>query len=103
MDNKFPFLETEVWAPIYKRSFHITKEPYLQSFQYKILNRILNNNENLYKWKLQNSNECKLCGEVDGVEHHSFYCNKSRIFCTRLKDWMITKLGYSFELTLCVK
>ena len=99
--NIFPFLETEDWAPIFKRSFHITKEPYLQSFQYKILNRILNNNENLYKWKIQNSNECNLCGEVDGVEHHLFYCNKSRMFWTRLKEWMITNLGYGFELTVC--
>ena len=99
--NTFPFLETEEWSPIFKRTFYITKEPYLQSFEYKILNRILNTNENLYKWKIQNSSECKLCGEVDGVEHHLFYCNKSKSFWTSLKNWMVDNLGYGFELTVC--
>ena len=99
--NTFPFLETEEWSPIFKRTFYITKEPYLQSFQYKILNRILNTNENLYKWKIQNSSECKLCGEVDGVEHHLFYCNKSKSFWTSLKNWMVNNLGFGFELTVC--
>ena len=89
----------EEWSPILKRTFYITKEPYLQSFQYKILNRILNTNENLYKWKIQNSNECKLCG--DSVEHRIFYCNKSKSFWTKLKNWMIDNLGYGFELTVC--
>ena len=37
MDKNFPFLEKEEWSPIFKRTFEVTKEPYLQSFQYKIL------------------------------------------------------------------
>ena len=36
--NIFPFLETEEWDTIFVRTFKITKETYLQSFQYKILN-----------------------------------------------------------------
>ena len=99
--NMFPFLETEDWTPIFKRAFDITKEPYLQSFQYKILNRILNTNENLHKWKILNSSECKFCGEVDVIEHHLFYCNISERFWIRLKDWMIDNVGYGFELTVC--
>ena len=45
----FSFLEKEDWSQIFKRAFQITKEPYLQSFQYKILNRILINKDNLFK------------------------------------------------------
>ena len=97
----FPFLETEDWTPIFKRAFDITKEPYLQSFQYKILNRILNTNENLHKWKILNLSECKSCGEVDVIEHHLFYCNTSQRFWLRLKDWMIDNVGYGIELTVC--
>ena len=99
--NTYPFLEKEDWSPIFKRTFEVTKEPYLQSFQYKILNRILNTNENLFKWKIHNSNECRLCGEIDGVEHHLFYCKDSKLFWKRLKEWMIDNLGYGFELTVC--
>ena len=97
----FPFLEKEDWSQIFKRAFEITKEPYLQSFQYKILNRILNNRDNLFKWKISQSNICNSCKEVDGVEHHLFYCVDSKLFWKRVKEWMIGNLGFGFELTVC--
>ena len=83
----FPFLEKEDWSQIFKRVFEITKEPYLQRFQYKILNRILNNKDNLFKWKITQSNECNVCKEVDGVEHHLLYCVDSKLFWNRVKEW----------------
>lgn len=50
--NIYPFLETIEWSEIYLLPYKITKEPYFQSLQYKILNRILNCNERLYKWNI---------------------------------------------------
>ena len=41
------------------------------------------------------------CGEVDVIEPHLFYCNKSERFWLRLKEWMIDNVGYGFELTVC--
>ena len=38
--NLYPFLEQYDWKKIYKITFKYMREPYLQSFQYKILNRI---------------------------------------------------------------
>ena len=99
--NTFPFLEKEDWSSIYRRTFEITKEPYLQSFQFKIINRILNNNENLKKWKIRDSGDCCVCKEVDGVEHHLYHCKDSSLFWKNLKNWMLTNLEYSFELTVC--
>ena len=99
--NIFQFQEKEDWAPIFKRTFKVTKEPYLQSFYYKIWNRILNTNKNLFKWKIHSSNECKSCGEVDCVEHHLFYCKDRKLFWKRFKGWMIGNLGYGLELTVC--
>ena len=72
----------------------------MQSFQFKILNRILNNAENLDKWKIKESNKCYVCGDIDGVKHHLFYCEESSRFWRRLKDWMIYNLEYGFELTV---
>ena len=97
--NIFPFLETESW--VYKRTFEITKEPYLQSFQFKILNRNLNNNENLYKWKILENNKCHVCEEVDGIEHHLFFGKDSSSFWKRLKAWMLEALEFCFEFTVC--
>ena len=63
----------------------ISNEPYLHLFQYKILNRILNNNYNLYKWKLKDSPICIYCDEIDTIEHHLFYCVRSSLFWTGLQ------------------
>ena len=38
------------------KGFKYVREPYIQSFQYKIINRILNTNEKLFKWSLKQSN-----------------------------------------------
>ena len=55
--NIFPLLETENWNSIVLRTIKITKETYLQSFQYKILNRILNCKDKLFKWKIKPDNK----------------------------------------------
>ena len=99
--NIFPFLEKENWNAIYRRTFEITKEPYLQSFQFKIINRILNNNENLYNWKISQNSECCVCGEIDSIEHHLYYCKDSKLFWKKLKNWMLINLEFGFELTVC--
>ena len=78
--NIFPYLENQDWGSIYKRIFNITKEPYLQSFQYKIINRVLNCKDKLFKWKILETNMCLVCKDVDGVEHHLFYCIESKKF-----------------------
>ena len=47
--KSYPFLDSKPW-------YKIVPETYLQCFQYKILNRLLNCNYNLYKWKIMDSN-----------------------------------------------
>ena len=45
----FPFLEN---IDLYLHYQTVTCEPYVQSFQYKVLNRTLNCRYNLYNWKI---------------------------------------------------
>ena len=99
--NIFPFLELQDWTTIYRTSFEVTKEPYLQSFQYKIINRVLNCKERLYKWKITDNNKCYTCEEVDSIEHHLFYCKQSITFWLNIKKWMISNLDFGFEFTIC--
>ena len=99
--NIFPFLETEDWDQIFSRTFKIIRETYLQSFQYKVLNRILNCNDRLYKWKIKNNNKCDYCEEVDSIEHHLYYCTISNQFWKQLKSWTISNLNLGIELTVC--
>ena len=60
----FPFLANAPWHIIFKTTHTISPEPYLHSFQYKIVNRILNCGTNLYKWKVKDSPNCSYCDEI---------------------------------------
>ena len=77
--ESYPFLETAPWQKIFKGIHLISNEPYLQSFQYKIVHRILNCNKNLYNWKIKESPECIYCNDIDSIEHHLFYCKNARL------------------------
>ena len=86
----FPFLECIDWPKVYTLSNRITTEPYLQSFQYKILNRTLNCRYNLFNWKIVESPTCLCCNDelVDTIEHHLFCCESTRIFWRDLHKWL---------------
>ena len=86
------FLITPNWKEVYNLPYKITSEPYLHSFQYKILNRILNCNDKLYTWGIKKDNgKCTysfICEEIDTLEHHLYECEESRVFWTRTTQWL---------------
>ena len=99
--NMYPFLENQDWKPIYSLPFHITAEPYFQSFQYKIINRIINTREKLYDWKIIDSNKCLSCGLVDTIELHFVNCPTSKHIWDQLFSWINNNLEVRFPLTEC--
>ena len=100
--NLYPFLENADWKSIYKLPYLCTREPHLQSFQYKILNRIINTNHNLHKWKIKESPYCNHCQEsYDTIEHHFYYCNINRDFWSKLSKWFKNNYETAIELTVC--
>ena len=68
----FPFLESSNWDEIFERISLITKEPALQTFQYRI-NRSINCRYNFFKWKITDSPLCTYCSTVDTIEHPFFH------------------------------
>ena len=99
--NIYPFLETLEWNKVFTLPFRTTQEPYLQSFQYKILHRILNTREKLFTWKIAESNKCYICDEMDTLVHHLFSCPSSRNIWTQLESWLRNNLGTGFSFTEC--
>ena len=86
--ESYPFLEVACWEKIFRVVHFFIKEPYLQSFQYKIINRLINCKQNLFKWKIKDSPNCNHCGETDTLEHHLFWCIECTKFWTDFRKWM---------------
>ena len=99
--NLYPFLEQYDWKEIYKIPFKYMREPYLQSFQYKILNRILNTNEKLENWSIKQSNQCNYCQAVDTVEHHLYQCKVSKKIWDQLEIWLYDQIEIKLNLREC--
>ena len=97
----FPFLEKLDWKPIFTMVYKITREPYLQSFQYKILNRSLNCNYNLLKWNVTHDAKCNYCSLVDTLEHHLYYCSASMDFWENVSNWIEEITKVKIRLAIC--
>ena len=99
--NRFPFMEKFEWNLIFKLPFIILQEPYLQSFQYKILNRILNCKEKLYIWGKTDTDRCNYCNDLDTIEHHLYTCTESKKIWQSVQRWCNTNLGIKYNFTIC--
>ena len=84
--NLYPVIENYDLKEIYMIPFKYVREPYLQSFQYKIINHILNTNEKLEKWAIKQSNNCNFCQSIDTFEHHLYQCQASKIIWGKLEN-----------------
>ena len=81
----------------------VTCEPYLQTFQYKVLNRTLNCRYNLYNWKVSESSVCTYCNaeQIDTLEHHLILCRDSVEFWNRIRMWLNGKIEVIINFTTC--
>jgi len=96
--SEFPFLHDNDFCAIFKIP-NILTDAKIQSFQYKILNRIIPCNNMLYIWGIVESVACNLCEQIDTIEHYFFYCNSCKIFWQSLSAW----LNELFEVYIPIK
>ena len=66
----YPFLHAVKWYKIFNAVHHCAIKTYLQSFQYKVVHRIINCKYNLYKWNIKENPFCIFCNHFDIIEHH---------------------------------
>ena len=100
----FPLLECVLWKLIFSATHHITLETYLQTFQYKILNRLINCNFNLYKWKIKSEPYCDSCAIlIDTIEHHLFLCPLFKKFWEEMEIWLNKQINMAvrIQFTIC--
>ncbi len=79
--------DPNLWSCVFKLSFSICRETKLQSFQYRLLHRLITCHEKLYEMKLVKDPRCEFCGELDNLKHFFLFCNNVNAFWDSLFRW----------------
>ena len=77
------------WSSIFKNPYFCSRETKLQSFQYKIINRIIVCKKWLYNLKVVNSPICTRCSKntVEDINHLLIECSELENFWCKLENW----------------
>lgn len=86
-DDGVQIRDQEEWAEACSRIFHTTRETKVQSFQYKILNRVIPCRVFLKRLRISETDECNFCKAKDTVPHFLFTCEVVRPFWISLCSW----------------
>ena len=98
----FPFLNDFNWHTIFYAVHKSSIETYLQSFQYKIVHRIINCKYNLYKWNIKENPFCLFCKHFNTIEHHFFLCALSKLFWENVESWLTDLLKLNNRITFAI-
>ena len=77
----------------------VTKDTRLQSFQFKILHRIIACNKWLCQIKILEDPTCNFCDEEDDIVHFFIKCQISDNFWKRFADWLQNTLEINFKFS----
>ena len=84
-------IDKDIWPDIFVIPFKSCRETYLQTFQYKIINRILACNKWLHQLKIINTDKCtyQFCNEpaIDDIQHHLISCPPVITFWQHFVSW----------------
>ena len=79
--------DTEGWKIVHKIPFQATSETYIQSFQYRVLHRIIPCNHWLHKMNIADSPNCKMCDTDDSLIHYFIDCDRVQNFWNFFHHW----------------
>lgn len=80
---------TQLWEKLFLLPFVACSEPYLQSFQYKILHRIIPCNHWLHTMKIAESSNCQHCHcDDDTISHFFIHCDSVTKFWKDFSEWL---------------
>ena len=82
-------LEDINWKHTFLNPFKICKESMLQSFQFKLLHRIIPCNHWLYIMKIKDSPDCTFCNTDDNLIHYFAECERVQPFWKSFEKWWI--------------
>lgn len=89
------------WEPIYRSPYCSLRETKLQSFQFKLLHRILPCKKYLMNIRIANSDLCDFCEVTDTLSHFFFYCQKVTVFWAALCNWFSQQTDLRLDQVTC--
>ena len=82
------------WKNTYLRIHRVSMDTKLNSFQFKIIHRLLITNKQLKLWKLKDTETCTFCEtQVETIEHLLSDCNVSKNLWTELANWLLPEIN----------
>ena len=91
-------LNTNDWKFYFKNIYNMSFKQKYRMFHYKILHRLLNVKEYLFKCKIEPSGTCTFCNETETIEHALCYCDFNGTFIQRVITWVDNLTSMSFEI-----
>ena len=86
-------LEDKQVSEAFMMPLRVANEPYLRSFQYKVLNSILYTNELLCKIGYVSNPNCSFCEQtIETISHIFFYCSFAISFWKKVYEQILNKL-----------
>ena len=80
-------MDNNVWERIFETPFRVTRETKLQSFQFRIIHRIIPCNKWLHNITLIANSKCNYCDKEDNLMHYFLYCPNTEIFWKCFFNW----------------
>jgi hypothetical protein len=98
--NKWMIAHGDIdWPRVFLSPYCLVRDTKIQTFQYKVINRIIPCEYNLNLWKISDSNLCPVCAGLDTIEHFFYDCPMVRAFWSSLENWVAqitdTRVGVS--------
>lgn len=91
----------EYWDSIYRSPYRCSRETKLQSFQFKLLHRILPCNKYLRNIRIKDSDLCEYCAVTDTLSHFLFYCQKVTVFWESICNWFYQETNLDLAQVTC--
>ena len=93
-------LNDKIWHTIYRICFKTIYDNSVIWFQYKIIFGILGTKDYLFKMKIVDSNQCRLCGQnAETIQHLFSQCEIVENLWTEIKQWIKRKVNYRLHMT----
>jgi hypothetical protein len=93
-------IEDHEWRNIFRLPFYTCRSTKLQTFQYRLLHRVITCNHWLFNAQIKSSPNCDACQADDTIEHFFLHCENVKLFWKRFHTWWNKVAVGKFQLDI---